>query len=353
MSGYRGNMKAAKLYGANDVRVVDCAVPEIGDDEILLKTKAAAICGSDLRMIGNGYKGVDKEHPLTLGHEITGIIEAAGKNVKGYEKGMRVAIAPNIGCGICDWCVSGDTHLCPDYTAFGINMDGGFAEYVRIPRNAVIQGNIMILDDSMPLDAAALIEPASCVLNGQLLTGIRLNDKVLVIGAGPIGIMHGQLARALGAAKVYIRDISQERMKQGVGLIPGAEAIQEEDLEAAAKRLTGGRGFDVTITACPSPSAQADALKITGMNGRILYFGGLPAGKDAVTLSTNLIHYKQLSIHGSTRGNVRHFRDVAKMAATGTLNLAKLISRRYPITEFADAVDYAKRAEGLKTAIVF
>ena len=346
-------MKAAKLFGPNDIRVVDCDIPRIDDDEILLKTGAAAICGTDLRMIANGYKGVDKDHPLTLGHEIAGTIERTGKNVRGYEPGMKAAIAPNIGCGICDWCSSGDTHLCPDYQAFGINMDGGFAEYVRIPRNAIMQGNIMILEDSMALDTAALIEPASCVLNGQQLTGIRLNDRVLVIGAGPIGIMHGLLARALGAAKVYIRDLSLPRMKQAVELIPGAEMIEEDDLEAAAQRLTGGRGFDVTITACPSPSAQIDALKITGMNGRILYFGGLPAGKDAVTLATNHIHYKQLSIHGSTRGNVSQYRAVAKMAAAGTMDLAKLVSRRYPLTEFPQAVEYAKKAEGLKTVITF
>ena len=346
-------MKAAKLFGPNDIRVLDCAIPEITDNEILLKTKAAAICGTDLRMIGNGYKGVDAEHPLTLGHEIAGIIEEVGKNVKGYGKGMRVAIAPNIGCGICDWCTSGDTHLCPDYTAFGINMDGGFAEYVRIPGNAITQGNIMILDESMSLEAAALIEPASCVLNGQLRTGIRLNDKVLIIGAGPIGIIHGLLAKTFGAAKVYIRDLSPQRMKQSVDLIPGAEAIEEDDLEAAAKRLTGGRGFDVTITACPAPSAQVDALKITGMNGRILYFGGLPAGKDMVTLATNHIHYKQLSIHGSTRGNVSQYRAVAKMVMAGNLDLGKLVSRDYPVDQFPQAVEYAKKAEGLKTVITF
>ena len=346
-------MKAAKLFGPNDIRVVDCAVPEISEDEILLKIGAAALCGTDLRMIANGYKGVDEEHPLTLGHEIAGIIEQVGKNVQGYEKGMKVAIAPNIGCGICDWCVSGDTHLCPTYSAFGINMDGGFAEYARIPANAISQGNIMILDDSVPLDTAALLEPASCVLNGQLLTGMRLNDKVLVIGAGPIGIMHGQMAKAFGAAKVYMRDLSAERMKQSVELIPGAEAVPEEDLEEAARRLTGDKGFDVTITACPSPSAQVDALKITGMNGRILYFGGLPAGKDAVTLATNLIHYKQLSIIGCTKANVHQFRAVAKMATAGTIDLSKLISRRYSIDKFSDAVEYAKKAEGMKTVITF
>ena len=346
-------MKAAKLFGANDIRVVDCDIPGISDDEILLKTAGAALCGTDLRMIGNGYKGVDEAHPLTLGHEIAGVIERAGASVKGYEKGMKVAVAPNIGCGICDWCVDGDTHLCPTYTAFGINMDGGFAEYVRIPANAITQGNIMVLDDDMDMATAALFEPMSCVFNGQERTGIRLNDTVLIIGAGPIGIMHALLARAKGAAKVYIRDLSRERMRQCVNMVEGSAAIEEDNLEEAVMKLTRGRGVDVCITACPSPVAQVDALNITGMNGRVLYFGGLPAGKDAVTLATNIIHYRQLAIHGSTKGNVSQYRAVAKMVMAGNLDLGKLVSKSYPLEQFPQAVEYAKKAEGLKAVITF
>ena len=105
-------MLAAKLFGANDIRIVTCDRPEISENEMLLKTAAAAICGTDLRMIGNGYKGVDAEHPLTLGHEISGTIERVGRLVAGYRPGMKVAVAPNVGCGICDACVQGDTHLC-------------------------------------------------------------------------------------------------------------------------------------------------------------------------------------------------------------------------------------------------
>jgi len=346
-------MKAAKLFGANDIRIVDCDIPGINDDEILLKTKAAALCGTDLRMIANGYKGVDENNPLTLGHEIAGVIEQAGKNVKGYEKGMRVSLAPNIGCGICDWCVSGDTHLCPDYTAFGINIDGGFAEYVRIPRNTITQGNIMILDDDMDMATAALFEPMSCVFNGQERTGINLNDTVLVIGAGPIGIMHVLLARAKGAAKVFIRDLSKERMDQCVDMVKGTIAITDDNLEEAVMKHTNGRGVDVCITACPAPQAQIDALKVMAMNGRILYFGGLPAGKDAVTLATNIIHYRQLAIHGSTRANVNQLRAVAKMVMAGNLDLGKLVSKVYPLDQFSQAVEYAKKAEGLKTVITF
>jgi L-iditol 2-dehydrogenase len=304
-------------------------------------------------MIANGYRGVDPDHPLTLGHEISGVIAKTGKNVRGYTEGMRVALAPNMGCGICDRCVSGDSHLCDSYTAFGINMDGGFAEYVRIPSNAVTQGNIMILDDRVPLDTAALFEPMSCVYNGQELTGVRIGDRVLIVGAGPIGIMHALLAKVKGAERIFIRDISVERMKQCVALVGGTVAVESDNLEEAVASLTGGKLVDVCITACPSGAAQADALRVTGMNGRILFFGGLPAGKDDVTLATNLIHYRQLSIYGSTRSNVRQYREVAKMVMAGTLDLGKLVSRKYPLSAFADAVAYAKKAEGLKTVISF
>lgn len=140
-------MLSLRLFGANDVRLVDIEIPKIADDELLLKTEAASVCGTDLRMFQNGYKNVDTEHPLTLGHEFSGIIVEVGKKVPFYKPGMRVAMQPNIGCGICDRCVSGNFHLCDDYRAFGINMDGAFAEYIRIPADAVLRGNLMVLPD--------------------------------------------------------------------------------------------------------------------------------------------------------------------------------------------------------------
>ena len=122
-------MLAAKMYGVDDIRIEEIPVPVPQTGEILLKVKAAAVCGTDVRMIKNGAAGVDEQHPRILGHEIAGIIEETGDGVTGYEKGMRVSVAPNMGCGICDMCVSGNSHLCPDYKALGINLDGGFAEY--------------------------------------------------------------------------------------------------------------------------------------------------------------------------------------------------------------------------------
>ena len=191
------------MYGVDDIRLEEIPVPVPQAGEILLKVKAAAVCGTDVRMIKNGAAGIDENHPRILGHEIAGIIEKTGDGVTGYEKGMRVSVAPNMGCGICDMCVSGNSHLCPDYKALGINLDGGFAEYCIIPAQAVKSGNVCILEEGVTFDDGAVNEPLSCVCNGFERADIRPGDRVLVIGAGPIGIMHCALALMAGAV-VYL-----------------------------------------------------------------------------------------------------------------------------------------------------
>lgn len=346
-------MLVARLFGAGDVRLVECDIPEISHDEILLKTTAAAICGSDLRMMANGYKGVDEKNPLTLGHEFSGIIEKVGKDVKQYKKGMKICLAPNIGCGVCDECVSGNTHLCSEYQAFGINLDGGFAEYIKITAQTIAQGNIMVLDDNISMNVASMIEPMSCVLNGQEQVKINLNDMVLIIGAGPIGIMHALLAKATGASCVYMYDTSKERLKQVLEIDPLIKIIDGDNLKAEVYRLTNGRGVNVCITACSSVQVQAQALELMATNGRILYFGGLPAGQDMVSIPTNIIHYKQLGIFGSTRANISQYRAVVKMIMSGNLDLSKIISRCFTIKNFIEGVEYAKSFKGLKTVITF
>ena len=127
-------MRAALLYGKDDIRVQDVPKPEINENEVLLQVKSTFVCGTDVRMWRNGYKGVSEESPLILGHELSGIIAQVGSHVEGYTEGMAVSVAPNMGCGICDFCVSGNTQFCSEeFQALGITIDGGFAEYVRLP----------------------------------------------------------------------------------------------------------------------------------------------------------------------------------------------------------------------------
>ena len=187
-------MLAAKLYGPRELRVEKTEIPTIGENEILLQVKSTAICGTDLRMYYYGYPGITRETPRILGHELSGVITKVGRNVKGYQEGEAVTVAPNIGCGICNQCVSGNTHLCSAYRALGIHLDGGFAEYVRIPEAAVRQGNIARLAPGVGFTEAALNEPLSCVYNGFLQCKFKPGDTVLIFGAGPVGIMHAKLA---------------------------------------------------------------------------------------------------------------------------------------------------------------
>ena len=344
-------MKAIRLYEAGHLELNDVPVPEIGDHELLVKVRAASICGTDVRMWKNGAAHASKEHPLILGHEFAGDIAKVGSAVTGYAAGDRVSVAPNIGCGHCDACVSGNTHLCDDMQAFGVTMDGGFAEYVRIPENAIVQGNISKLGDAISYEAAALVEPLSCVYNGQTLLGIRPGDDVLLIGLGPIGIMHIMTARILGAGKIYVNDLSEERIEQACRLLPGVLPIHGDVKEGF--REYGIKGVDVCIIAAPAADAQAASLEYMNMNGKLLFFGGLPDHKKIVPINTNLLHYKQLKIQGCTRQSILEYRKCAKLVDDGRIPLDLIMSDAYSIEDFETAFANAAAAKGLKHVFRF
>lgn len=346
-------MKAALLYGKDSIAIADVAAPGIGRDEILLKVKSAAICGTDIRMVRNGAKGVDEDHPLVLGHEVAGIIERTGENARGFRAGMRVTVAPNMGCGRCHWCISGNTHLCGEYQALGINLNGGFAEYVRIPGAAVAQGNVMEIPDSLSFDEAALNEPLSCVYNGFTQYKVYPGDSVLVIGAGPIGLMHAKLAKMAGASVVMVNDLSPERLDACAGVDGFFVTVSNDALRETVMELTHGQGLDVCVTACPAPSAQAEALELMAIGGRVNFFGGLPKGREIVPINTNLIHYRQLVVTGSTRASVPQFRKTLGFLSSGRLSVRELVSGRFPLEQIREALALAADARGIKSVITF
>lgn len=344
-------MKAIRLLGKEKVELQEIPVPEITENELLVKVKAASICGTDVRMFKNGYKDVSECRPLTLGHEFAGDIVKAGENVKAYKAGQRVSVAPNIGCGTCDLCVSGQTHLCGEYEAFGVTMDGGFAEYVKIPEKAIVQGNVAVLGEWISYQEAALVEPLSCVYNGQKLLNAGPGADTLIIGMGPIGIMHIMVAKLFGAGKIFVNDLSEERMQKAKELFPDVILLQgdvEEEL-----RKTGQKGVDVCIIAAPAAAAQAQSLSYMNMNGKILYFGGLPKDREMVTINTNLIHYKQLCIQGCTKQSVSEYRLCVKLVNDKRIPLELIMSDTYSINSFHHALDHAAHAKGLKHVIVF
>lgn len=344
-------MLAAKMYGIDDIRLEEVPVPAPNDGEILLKVKSAAICGTDVRMIKNGANGIDENHPRVLGHEIAGIIEKLGGGVKGYQIGQHVAVAPNMGCGICDSCVEGKGHLCPDYRALGINLDGGFAEYCIIPAEAVRGGNVCVLDDGVSFDEGAVNEPLSCVCNGFEHAGIKPGDRVLVIGAGPIGIMHCALSSMAGAV-VYLNDLSLDRLNEAKKIYPNINIISG-DLREKFMKATDNYGADAIITACPVSSVQALAVELAALEGHVVFFGGIPAKAEPVGINTNLVHYKQLTLSGTTRASVTQYRRTLRYISSGILNVKPLVTAHFELCDIHKAIDLAAKAQGLKNIITF
>lgn len=344
-------MLAARMYGINDIRVEEIPKPVPNRGEVLIKVKSAAVCGTDIRMITNGAAGIDNAHPKILGHEIAGVIDMLGEGVTGYSAGQRVAVAPNMGCGICEPCIRGNGHLCADYKALGINLNGGFAEYCIVPEAAVRGGNICILEDGVSFDEGAVNEPLSCVCNGFEHADIHPGDKVLVIGAGPIGIMHCALALMAGAV-VYLSDISKDRLEEAKRIYPGITPLFG-DLKAELMKATDNYGADAIITACPVPSVQSSAVELAALGGRVIFFGGIPAGKEPVGINTNLVHYKQLILSGTTRASLAQYRKTLKYISSGVLNVSPLITAHFGLRDIHSAIERAKNGIGLKNVINF
>lgn len=348
-------MRAALLYGKEDLRVQEAPTPEIQENEVLLQVKTAFVCGTDVRMFRNGHKGVSEESPLILGHELSGVIHRVGRNVRGYHEGQRVSVAPNMGCGTCEWCISGNTQLCTqDFKALGINIHGGFAEYVRIPEAAVRQGNMMVIPEPMSFEEAAIVEPLSCAYHGFTKCPTVPGDTVLIIGAGPIGLMHARLAKMAGAAKIFIHDVSENRLALCRQLEASCIPLEANlPLPDQIAEVTHGRGVNLVITACAAPQVQTVALEVAALNGKILFFGGLPAGKSVVGLDTNLIHYKQLLITGMTRSSLAQYQKTINLIADGLIPVTDLITSRAKLEDIHQTIQDVAHGIGLKSAISF
>jgi L-iditol 2-dehydrogenase len=258
-----------------------------------------------------------------------------------------------MGCGVCDQCVSGNTQMCATYKAFGINIPGGFAPFMRIPREAVMQGNLAPIPDGADFVSAALVEPLACVYNAFQRIAIVPGDTVLVIGAGPIGLMHAKVAFMAGAAKVYMNDLSAERLSLCRKVEPAVIALESEGLKERLSVLTGGAGVSVCITAAPSAEAQILALEVVGVNGRVMFFGGLPEGRSKVALDTNLVHYKQITITGTSRQSLIQYRQTLALVASGRLVVKDLVTMSTPLEEIRASFDQVMAGKGLKNVIEF
>jgi L-iditol 2-dehydrogenase len=338
-------MRAARLHGKEDLRVESVPDPTVGPGEILVRVRAAMICGTDVRMLKSGSKVL----PVTLGHELSGVVEELGAGVRGYRRGQAVAVAPNFGCGVCDQCVAGRTHHCAELQAIGIHVDGGFAELVRVPAAAVAQGNVCLVPEGLSFGEAALAEPLSCVFASFERARLTPGDAVLVIGAGPIGLLHAKLYRMAGAGLVMIHDLNEGRLAVCAKEDPSFVTLGPDRVKERVYELTRGRGADVIVTAASSAATQQLAFALPALDARIIFFGGLPAGQEIVPLDTNVVHYKQITLTGTTRQSLAQYRQCLRLLGSGRFSARNVITATYPIEQAPEAFAAAARGEGLKS----
>jgi L-iditol 2-dehydrogenase len=243
--------------------------------------------------------------------------------------------------------------VCPNQESMGYHYEGGFAEFMIVPAKVLAVNGLNRIPAGLGFAEASLAEPLACVLNGQTLARVGVGDDVVVVGSGPIGCLHVRLARARGAARVFLVDINEDRLNHAAALVaPDAVvAAATTDVVDQIKKLTDGRGADVVITAAASGKAQEQALAMTASQGRISFFGGLPKDNPIVTIDSNVVHYRELTIVGANGSSPAHNAEALRLIASGAVPVTDLITHHFSLDRTLEAFDIVARGEAIKVTI--
>lgn len=344
-------MIAAVFRGPGELEVTEVETPSAGPGEVLVKTGANTVCGTDVRILrGEKTKGIASD--VILGHELAGHVAEAGEGVWGYEIGAPVVLAPAIACRRCFFCKRGMENVCVNKKIVGNVVDGGLAEYVRVPAEAVEAGNLFVVQKDLPSEHLALAEPLACCINGQENYRVELDDVVLILGTGPIGLFHLQLALLAGARTVIVSNPSEARREFAREL--GAHVAVDptsEDLAGVVAEHTDGLGVDAAVICIGVPSLVNDALRMTRKGGRVNVFAGL-SGAGWAEVEANLIHYNELVLTGASDARRSDFEKAIRLIEGGRIDVQRMVTHRYPLRQTLEAIETSAGGEGIKVAVM-
>lgn len=330
-------MRAAAIVGPHRIQLVERELPEPREDEVLVAVKACGICGSDLLT----YRG---SHPFVRGERVPGH-EFSGVVAEGDMKGERVVAEPLIPCGSCDLCKRGEYNVCRRLIVLGVHVDGAMAEYVKVPRDRVFR-----LPAGVGFEEGALVEPLAVAVHVVRRAGLGLGDSVLILGAGPIGLLTLQVAKAMGADRVYISDVLEYRLRAAEEM--GADYVinaSREDVAEEVVSLTDGRGVDVAVEAAGAGGTWQQAVRATRPHGRVVV-AGFSSGSAEVRVSD--VVAKELQVIGS-RVYWHDFPTALRLLARGIVRVERLITHRFLLREVARAFEVADKRleEALKVVV--
>jgi L-iditol 2-dehydrogenase len=317
-------MRVATYYNNKDIRIEEIPLPQIGPDELLIKVIACGICGSDVM---EWYRL--QRAPLVLGHEATGEIVEAGKNVKQFKKGQRVFVSHHVPCNTCRYCLSGNHTVCQTLHTTNY-FPGGFSEYIRVPAINVERGTF-ILPDELSYEEGTFIEPLACVVRGQRMVGLKPEQSVLIIGCGISGLLHLLLAKAPGVKQVIVSDINEYRLKAAKELKANATVNAREDLPAQLRKVNADRLADLVVVCTSALSAFEQALQCVDRAGTILCFAPTEPGVN-LPIPVNDFWRQSIKIIHSYGASPEDIRLTIELMRTHKFPFNKLITHRFDLS---------------------
>lgn len=341
-------MKSALFYGPGDVRIEDVPVPTPGPGEVLVQIRVGLTCGTDLKTYRRGHPTLIDRLPSPFGHEFAGVVAEVGPGVERFRPGMRVVAVNSAPCNRCFFCIHGRQSLCENLRF----LNGAYAEYIVVPSD-IVRVNMYPIPDDLPFEEAALLEPLACAVHGIAESPIRIEDTVVVNGAGPMGLMLVRLA-ALRGAYVISTDRSSARLElaRELGASATVNVTEVPDVVEAVKALTkGGRGADVAIEAVGLPSTWEATIAMTRKGGTAVLFGGTPSGS-RVSVDATFVHYGEVTLKGVFHHTPYYVQVAYDLLRRRRIGAEKLISGRRPLEQLVTVLELLSQQQGIKYAIV-
>ena len=350
-------MNAAVLYGKEDLRLEQIELPEPCPGEIIVRVEAALTCGTDLKVYRRGYHARMLKPPMPFGHELAGVVASVGEDVVNFQVGDRVVPLNSAPCDACYYCRHHQQNLCDDL----LFNNGAYAEYLRVPARIVAK-NTLSIPEGLPFEFAALTEPLACVIRGLEESGAHSGDSMIVIGAGPIGLMFIHAAALAGVdVTAVVKRQEQAEIARTLGAKQVLEISQlqgEQEIVEAARRLTPeGRGADVVIEAVATPATWEWAVGMVRKGGFVNFFGGPPSGT-VVSLDTNRLHYGDITLKASFHHTPATVRRAFDLIASGRFLCAEFVTGHAPLEAVPEVFrrmltrSQANGTRDIKTAIL-
>jgi len=341
-------MKAAILIQPGKLEIREVRTPDCPPGGVLVKVNACGICSADVKMVTQGHRALN--YPRILGHEISGIIEQSRTNT--FKEGGRIQIAPGLRCGRCSYCLRGMDNLCPNRQILGFTQNGGFAQYIAIPIEGAIVGSLNIIPDAVSYNHATLAEPLACCINAQNKINITENDTVLIIGSGPLGLLHAFVAKQKGVEHILISEPQIHRRK--TALNTWADTVIDPDSDNMMEKVmtaTHNNGVDALIFACSQSGLNDMFMKLLAPAARVSIFSGIASQFLQSSIDFNQIHYNEFFISGAYGCTADQNRSAMELISSEPWLSQELITHHVDLDTIHQGIEHIASQKGLKTIV--